>query len=379
MDAGTTNKTDIVTLNDENKTLRYLRNLRRPNYSIDGRYTAGLTPFTLLHFSDLHSDKVNLKRLVEYKEHYAEYIDDAILTGDNIRNKFGDSFDFWAEAGAEDILLSTGNHEYYNGESSAYYTQITPLQVYNKFFAPYYENWGTVVFPTDAETEGYNYYYKDYTAKKIRLIVLDNMANMSGNRTNVQATWLATVLESARTAGLHVICAIHIGSTIETRFVNPFTSDHAYFNSDGGANAGTYAEFYTLREAVKTFIDNGGNFVAWIAGHRHVDTIAVLTDDVRQGSIHIATASGGEFSSNAGGHGDTDSTNNGHSWWIIPKGDDCDRTDNTKQQDCFNIYSVDTEKQLLRIFRVGSDIDRNGRHKGSLLYDYANRQVLYCD
>jgi hypothetical protein len=372
-------KTDIVSLNDENRTLRYLRNLRRPNYSRDGRYAAGLTPFTLLHFSDLHSDKVNLKRLVEYKEHYAEYIDDAILTGDNIRNKFGDSFAFWSECGADNILLSTGNHEYYNGEHSAYYTQITPLQVYNKFFAPYYQNWGTVVFPTDADVNGYNYYYKDYTAKKIRLIVLDNMANMKGERDGVQAAWLATVLESARTAGLHVICAIHIGSTIETRFNNPFTSEHAYINRDSGANAGTFAEFYTLREAVRTFIDNGGKFVAWIAGHRHVDTIAVLTDDVRQGTIHVATASGGEFSSNAGGHGDTDATNNGHSWWIIPKGDDCDRTDDTKQQDCFNIYSVDTEKQLLRIFRVGSDVDRNGRHKGSLVYDYANRQVLYCD
>lgn len=379
MDAGTTNKADIISLNDENRTLRYLRNLRRPNYSLDGRYTAGLTPFTLLHFSDLHSDKVNLKRIVEYKEHYAEYIDDAILTGDNIRDKFGDSFAFWSECGADNILLTTGNHEYYNGESSAYYTQITPLQVYNKFFAPYYENWGTVVFPIDAETEGYNYYYKDYTAKKIRLIVLDNMANMSGNRTNVQATWLASVLESARTAGLHVICAIHIGSTIETPFNNPFTSYRNSFNSDTGVNAATFAEFYTLRDAVKTFIDNGGKFVAWIAGHRHVDTIAVLTDDIRQGSIHVATASGGEFSSNTGGHGDTDANNNGHSWWIIPKGDDCDRTDDTKQQDCFNIYSVDTEKQLLRIFRVGSDVDRNGRHKGSLLYDYANRQVLYCD
>lgn len=378
-DSETVNKTDIITLNDENRTIRYLNNLTRPNYSRDGSYTAGLTPFTLLHFSDLHSDKVNLKRLVEYKENYAEYIDDAILTGDNIRNKFGDSFAFWSECGADNILLSTGNHEYYNGESSAYYTQITPLQVYNKFFAPYYQNWGTVVFPTDADVNGYNYYYKDYTAKKIRLIVLDNMANMKGERDGVQAAWLATVLESARTAGLHVICAIHIGSTIETRFNNPFTSEHAYINSDGGANAGTFAEFYTLREAVRTFIDNGGKFVVWIAGHRHVDTISVLTDDVRQGTIHVATASGGEFSSNAGGHGDTDATNNGHSWWIIPKGDDCDRTDDTKQQDCFNIYSVDTEKQLLRIFRVGSDVDRNGRHKGSLVYDYANRQVLYCD
>lgn len=374
---------DIIEANNENKTIIYLNNLCRPNYSVDGRYTAGTKPLILLHFSDLHSDKINLQRIVKYKNNYSSYIDDAIGTGDLIRNTFGQSFDFWSASGADDILISTGNHEYYNGESSDYYTQITPLQVYNKYFAPFRSYWGSVVFPENAATYGYNYYYKDYTTENIRLIVLDNMANMLGQRDGVQAAWLETVLASAKAAGLHVLCAIHIGSTLENKFDNPFTSHHALFNNDGGANAGAFSEFYSLRDKVEEFINNQGVFIAWIGGHRHSDTIAILRDEnntvLKQGSIHVATASGGEFSSEIGGHGSNDNNNNGHSWWIIPKGDDCDRTDGTKQQDCFNIYSINTELKTLSIFKVGSDIDMFGRHKGSLLYDYANRTVLYSD
>lgn len=358
--AGASNSTDIISLNDENRTLRYLRSIKRPNYSQDGRYAAGVIPFTLLHFSDLHSDVTNLKRIIEYKEHYATYIDDAICTGDNIRNVFGDSYDFWSASGADDILISTGNHEYYNGESSNYYQSITPKQVYDKFFAPFISSWGDVAFPENASTNGYNYYYKDYTSQKVRLIVLDNMANMTSERNGVQAAWLATVLESARTSNLHVLCAIHIASTLETVFENPFTSYNIIRNSDSGVNSGSFSEFYTLRDAVEAFITNGGNFIGWIGGHRHSDSIAILTG-YQQGAIHVATAS------------------SGHAWNIIPLGDDCDRTDGTKQQDSFNIYSVDTEQRALRIFKVGSDIDRNGRHKGVLLYNYGDHTVKHYD
>ena len=360
--------TDIVSLNDEEKTLRYLRNLKRPNISDNGAYTWGKIPFTLLHFSDIHADAVNLGRKMEYRQHYIDYIDESICSGDIIRNKFGDSYDFWTAANAQSILVSTGNHEYYNGEKSDYYTQITPKQVYDKFFAPYIADWGEVVFPENAAVEGYNYYYKDYADKKIRLIVLDNMANMSATRNNVQSTWLAGVLESARQLQYHVICVIHIGSTMITKFDNPFTSLSAFINTDSGANSQTYAEFYALRDAVETFIDNGGNFVAWITGHTHRDTIGILTN-YSQCIIHVPTAAGGDTQRNV----------DGHVWWIIPQGDDCSRADNTKSQDCFNIYSVDTEKGMLRLFRVGNDLDRYGRHKGVLVYDYINKAVIYFD
>lgn len=365
---GGTGGTDIISLNDERQTTRYLTNLKRPNISDDGAYTNGLTPFTLLHFSDLHADAVNLKRIMQWKAHYSSYIDDAICTGDIIRNKYGDDYSFWSSNNADSVLVSTGNHEYYNGESSAYYTQITPKQVYDKFFAPYISEWGTVVFPENAATEGYNYYYKDYSSQKIRLIVLDNMANMSSTRNNVQSTWLAGVLESARQSQLHVICAIHIGSTIVTPFDTPFFAMRTIINSDGGANSQTYAEFYTLRDAVETFIDNGGKFVCWIGGHKHSDAVALLTG-YNQACVHVATAAGGDTQMNV----------DGHVWWIIPRGDDCSRADGTRSQDCFNVYSVDTEKGMLRLFRVGNDLDRYGRHKGMLVYDYFNRQVIYSN
>ena len=358
----------IVELNDEVKTKRYLKNLTLPNYSMDGNYTPGILPFVLLHCSDIHADEINLKRIVDYKTYYSQYIDDAICTGDLIKDEFSNSHDFWDNAGAQNMLITTGNHEYYLRTDPHYYTQVTPLQVYNKFFKDYIQYWGTVHFPTNADTEGYNYYYKDYPSKHIRLIMLDSMANMNANRDNIQATWLTSVLndvldENSAAYGYHVICALHLGSTIETLFDTSFSSYKNLLNRDNsGVNATVFAEFYTLRDAVESFITSGGTFVGWIAGHRHVDGVGLLTG-YHQALFNVATASGV-----------TDT-----SWYIIPRGDDCDRTSGVKQQDSFNLYSIDTEKKLLRIFKVGSDMDKNGRHKESLVYDYNSCQVLYSD
>lgn len=383
--------TDIVSLNDKDLTKRYLTNLKRPSYT-GGSYTALPSPIVLLHFSDLHSDAVNLTRIVEYATTYANYIDDVIGTGDIIRNEFTDSFDFWHECGADSFLLSTGNHEYFletDRASNTYYQNVTPLQVYNKFFAQYRSGWGDVVFPTDAAEAGKCYYYKDYINYSgsgdmphgIRLIVLDCMANMNPSErdnTGVQAAWLEGVLEDAKTNKLHVLCAIHIGTTLETLFETPFSSFATVLNSDSGVGSRAYTEFYSLRDKVEAFITDGGVFIGWIAGHRHSDSIGMITG-YNQMSIHVATASGGEYSSSDTGHGDTDANNNGHCWWIVPRGDDCDRADGTRGQDCFNIISIDTEKMMFRVFKVGSNIDRYGRRKDSLVYNYGTRQLIYSD
>lgn len=382
---------DIVSLNDPKKTKQYLRNLKRPSYTKDGRYDALPSPIVLLHFSDLHSDAVNLRRIVEYANTYSDYIDDVIGTGDIIRNEFTNSFDFWHDCGADSFLLSTGNHEYYlkTDASSTYYQNVTPLQVYNKFFAPYRSGWGDVVFPTDAAEAGKCYYYKDYINYSgsgdmphgIRLIVLDNMANMNPSErpnTGVQAAWLEGVLADAKTNKLHVLCAIHIGTTLETLFETPFSSFRTTLNQDSGANLGTFAEFYSLRDKVEAFITAGGVFIGWIAGHRHADSVGMITG-YNQMTIHVATASGGNYSSSDAGHGDTDALNTGHCWWLVPRGDDCDREDGTRGQDCFNIISIDTEKMMLRVFKVGSNVDRYGRRKDSLVYNYGTKELVYSD
>ena len=380
LEEGVATSTSIIKLNDPQKTIQYLRNLTCPNFSSRG-YSPGKRPLCILHFSDLHSDAVNLRRIVEYRNAYAEYIDDVIGTGDIIRDEYNQSFNFWSECGADSFLMSTGNHEYYlrTDETGHFYENVTPKQVYDKFFAPYIANWGTVNFPETAATNGQCYYYKDYIVQGIRLIVLDNMANMipsERDNTGVQAAWLESVLSDARTNNLHVMCAIHIGTTVETLFDTPFSALKNVLNSDG--NSQEFLEFYSLRDKVENFIAQGGVFIGWIGGHRHLDSIGMITG-YNQMSIHVATASGGMYSNTDTGHGNTDASNNGHSWWLVPRGDDCDREDGTRGQDCFNIISIDPEKMMLRVFKVGSNIDRYGRRKDSLVYNYGTKQLIYSD
>ena len=388
---------DIVSLNNENNTLRYLRNLLRPAYlyttTVPPNNVDSTTPFTLLHFSDLHADALNLTRIVEFHQHYSDYIDDVIATGDIIMDQHTDSFEFWHNCGADSFLLSTGNHEYYlrSDTEGHTYENVTPLEVYNKFFAPYISNWGTVVFPSDANAVGKCYYYKDYADKKIRLVVLDNMANMNPDarpNTDVQATWLAGVLESARLSDYHVICAIHIGSTLMEPFETAFMSRRVTIgNTDegtSGANRKSFTEFYALRNAVEQFIDDGGHFVAWIAGHRHSDAAGILYSEeeghlsTHQAMVCVATAAGGITTPPPTGvNGNTYIS--GHVWWIIPRGDDSDRMDGTKGQDCLNLYAVDTKRMILSVHRIGCDLDKYGRHKGNLVYDYGNHEMIYTD
>lgn len=351
---GENDSSDIIDLNGKAETLTYLRNAKRPQYK-GSSYTPTTTPCTLLHFSDIHADEPNMKRIVEFYNYYKAYINDALCTGDIIKNLFGDSFAFWGNAEAASILNCAGNHEYYNGESSApYYKQITQKQVYDKFFAPYIEDWG-VTQPANAEENGLNYYYKDYTTSKVRLIVLDNFRVDA-----YQLQWFEDVLADAITNDLHVIAAMHIGNPVGwVKYDNPFNSLRE--NNPSSANGWVFDDSELLYDKVDEFIGNNGVFVGWLMGHRHSDAIGTPYDHPNQLEIHVATASCG------------------NSWDIIPKGDNCDRTVGTKSQDCFNIYSIDTYYHMIRIHRIGSDVDRDFRHIGNLCYDYINHQVIYFD
>jgi hypothetical protein len=338
----------------EDEDLVYLRNAKRPQYRTS-QYAPSTTPCTLLHFSDIHGDEPNTTRIVQFLNNYKQYIDDALCTGDIIKNLFSDSLAFWENAEAGGILSCVGNHEYYNGETTTpYYKQIAQKQVYDKFLAPYIEDWG-VTQPEDAEENGLNYYYKDYDASKVRLIVLDNF-----RVDEAQLSWFEGVLADAITNNLHVVAATHIGNPIGMdTYDNPFTSLRE--NNPSSANGWVFEATELLYAKVDDFIVNNGVFVGWLMGHRHSDVIGVPHDHPNQLVIHVATGSCGS------------------AWDIIPKGDNCDRTPGSKSQDCFNIYSIDTYYKMIRIHRIGCDVDRDFRHIGNLCYDYENHRVIYVD
>lgn len=304
-------------------------------------------PFVLLHFSDLHADSDNLKRLMYFYNHYKQYIDDCLFTGDGVSNIFNNSFSFWAEDGAEKVLFTIGNHDTANYSEGAYdWTANAGINAYNKYIAPYVANWG-VTQPSGASANGLCYYYKDYSPN-IRLIVVDDMS-IRKDGDAAQISWFENVLANARNDNKCVLVAAHHPNNI-TPINSPFTG----INGQGWID--TYPERENLVEKVDDFISAGGKFIAWLTGHSHRDMLGKVSGAVNnQLNVVISTATCNENQS---------------------KFDGIRREADTKSADLFNIFKVDTYQKVLTLYRVGSDFDTYGRHIGTVTIDYENCVLL---
>ena len=351
LEEGSVTTTDIISLNGDAKVLSVFKNSKK-YYRVYGT-TFNSHPLNLIHFTDLHGDSVSLSRIVEFRNHYSDYINDTICSGDIIRNVFSDDFTFWnAISGTQNILLVTGNQEYYNGESvnaSDYLYQITQTQVYNKFFAPNISNWN-VTQPSNAAENGLNYYYKDYSIQKIRLIVIDNFRLDSG-----QQQFVENALSGAKTLGYHVVMSSHYGDYHPTGILCNFNSNYPWSNVWLGIDT---AAFNDILDAVDTFITDGGVFVGWLCGHTHVDFMGLIVNHPNQLQINASCA------------------NSGINWATLVEYCDQERTIGTKSQDLFNIVSIDTTMGYIKLYRIGADIDRDLRSRLSLCYDYINHTLI---
>lgn len=331
-------RADIVDANGATEMLNKFSQVKRQPRV--GHTTQGITPLVLLHFSDIHGNAENLKRIVEFREYYQTFINDVLNTGDTVLEDAAETLIVDSVPGASSFLLAIGNHDSCaNGEWTGYGAVAT----YNKYIAPYVSGWG-VTQPANAAANGYNYYYKDYSDANVRLIVLDCMFWDA-----TELAWLESTLASARTAGLAVVCASHYAGGKVTPFPIPwntlqYTDVSDTLPSDAPA-------------AVQAFIQAGGEFVCWISGHGHYDMVGPLDDYPAQVNIAIDTANYGTPSEYS----------------------DIQRVRFTKSEDLFNAFSVDTFNKTVRLFRVGADRDAQLRHRGDLLIDYSTAEVLYYD
>lgn len=332
------NTTSIVALNGEKETLYKLNNAKRVGRS--GNTESGITPLTLLHFSDIHGREANLSRIKEFYDYYKTNIDDVICTGDMVTANITSGMQFWNNANVDNFLMCIGNHDAYaNGN----HDDANPQDVYNTFIKPYVSNWD-VVQPNNAEENALCYYYKDYTDAHIRLIVLDCYAKGDNNYITTENTWFASVLADAITQSLSVICAIH-----------PCTGDvdgfKCSFNAYQKGYSGTSFSS-AFKSSVNTFINNGGDFIAWIGGHGHIDVCGTVEDYPNQTIIAIDTAS----SSTSSAYSDTYRSTN----------------QKDKAFDLFNLMTIDPYQKLIKIIRIGADIDSWMRKKDMVTIQYAS-------
>ncbi len=317
--------TEILKLNSDKDFMPLVKNMAKA-------YNDNTPPLVLAHFSDVHGNGTQIGRMLEWCGHYSSYIDDILHTGDSVKNTFNDGMSFWTGvSGSENILNITGNHDTHDGNS---FGGKTAAEVYGLLMEPYIANWGV----TEAGS-GLCYWYKDYTSKKVRLIGLDCM-----NRNTAQLSWLQDVLDGALEAGLAVVIASHSGpsqsyETVRCNFCNPFPP------SSVGAYPWTAAV-----NAVEDFKTGGGNFICWLGGHCHKDFVTWI------GGSQLCILVDCAYYNTA----DRDHT--------------LSRED--KSQDCFNLVAFDIVRKMVKLLRVGNNIDLHMRHIGTCCIKYTTGEVL---
>lgn len=317
------------------------------------------SPLVFAHISDVHGGSDQYKRFVQFAEHWKGrgYIDDLIDTGDIVLDNYNNDY-AWRDAidGTGNILTVIGNHDTRAGSSECQSAHITPGSLddwqyhsrlsangayinhaYNRYINPYVSNWG-VTQPSNAESLGLCYYYKDYAG--LRLICLDAMGFDSD-----QLAWLEDTLDGARTNNLHVCILTHLTGGVMDRVDCNYTS--LVPSPDNISTQTQYnADIVGIPAAVDAFQDAEGVFVGYITGHIHRDMVNVLRDYPTQ--LVFAVDSGGEVNT-----------------WDNMKVAGC------KSYDSFQLVSINTFDKKVRLVKVGADLDYNMRRKGTLCVSYA--------
>lgn len=311
--------------------------------------------FKFIFFSDIHNAATNARKIVDFAEEKS--LNCIINGGDTVFNYLNDpNHDFtWyntlLSSSTVDILSAVGNHDVWDG---AYWTKAASTDIYNAIIAPIITNFDNIQQPTNAATLGLCYYYKDYGG--VRVIVLNAMAgdNSVSFWDNDAATWLSSVLSDAITNSKHVLICNH----------TPFPKDIAI--RDEKSNWNSYIDYRTnaasdalvivteVLQLINTFINNGGTLIGLLTGHEHVDSILTATGYNGQFMINTASASYGN-----------------HPDGVVYT------SDLSPYYDCFNYCAVDTTNGILKVKRIGWNMDAALKERNTLSYDYINRKLLH--
>ena len=333
------NATDVISLNKGIKE-KLLQAKRPINIGASDAYLSEVQPVVLLHFSDIHGDAEELKRMMQVKARYDSMIDDSICTGDLVRLRFSNDFTYWgAVDGANKVLLVIGNHDALADEQGYDFDiRATQAEQYMKFFAPYISEWNCTY------ESGKTYYYKDYASKKLRLIVLNCM--LTGSDDTAQLSWFATALAGANSNGYSVVVSNHYMVANAEKIACNFTS----IDKDIGTDVLPSAYI----DAVQTFVNGGGKFVCHLVGHTHNDLIVRSATYSNQLCVVVDALNrtqGNQYS-------------------------DTQRTDGTRSQDLANIFVVDTASKVIKIMRVGANIDHYLREKNCITINYETGNII---
>lgn len=333
---------EIVELQNKKREYRAIIDAAmKPKNITSNGYLSQLQPLALFHFSDIHGDAIETDRIGRVYHDIADKCDDVICTGDIVELRYSNDATFMTDgSGSQKYLLAIGNHDVLTDESGFDFTQrATQEQQYAKFFAANIANWGVTY------TENKTYYYKDYAAKQIRLIVVNNMLTDTG--ATDQLNWLESTLEDAKTNDYSVVIGMHYP-------VYGFTKiDCAFTRRDKEIHAADCADV-SICQSVQTFIDGGGDFICYVCGHQHGDYIGYSSAYPSQIAVLVDSASRTQ--------------SNQYS--------DLMRVDGEISQDVYNVVVFDKSISAIKVVRIGCAVDNYMRHRDMICLDYRTKEIL---
>ena len=322
--------TDIITLNKDVEPF-----VIQASEGLGQMFTDKSKPLVFTHFSDVHTRQPLWNRIVEYNNHYKDYLKFSIHTGDYCGGNRLAYIDLYANGTSCDIPLlnCVGNHDTYLNDNSKGDKKTTHDLLFN-----HSNNWD-VNFMNIANSMTY---HKDFADEKIRLIVLDYYYDI-----DEQCTWLLERLNGAKALGYHVITCMHEMTNVITNKLDTTFQTIDNFEPLGG-NKNSISKF---DKVIGDWIKNGGVHVANFAGHEHSDYIGYTENGVLNVCVQAATDS---------------------IIWTDGK-----RVQGTRTWDCFNVVSVDVATNNLKLIRVGNNSDHYLREKKILSYDYINKRIIH--
>ena len=297
-------------------------------------------PLQFVHFSDVHAILDIWNRMVEYVNYYREYIDFAIHTGDycgNNQELYADCYNYGLKC-ERPIYNCVGNHDTYITRK---WMKSEKNNVHKLLFAPMDDDSIDVNF---LECDYSMTYYKDFSESNVRLVVLDLYYDIE-----IQCEWLKNILNDAKEKGLFVVTAMH--EPLE--HINDTYGVTFYTKNDYESILNENGEYKEFEAVISDFIAVGGYYICNLVGHKHHDLFG-LTDT---GILHVAVPSATNWDGFCDGK----------------------RIKGTRTYDCFNVVSLDVNLGLLKIARIGNNIDHYFRSQRALCYDYINKKVIYND
>lgn len=373
---------------------------------VESRSAAGwpISPLVFAHISDTHK-ATNNTRAFEVLNYLAAngHVQFLMHTGDILEDPKNALQSRWASivaAAQYPVMLTPGNHDVGNwATAKGQYT--TSVQFHNTFIVPVLNGWGLKSDGSGTPyTSGKNYYFKDFTEQKVRFIVVDEYElpdQFSSDGTTLlagrgarwisqaQANWFVDALQTTP-EGYGVVVVKHAPDGKRGEDNNPFNSpflkgkEHQQsYQYYGGA---AYTTFFA--DIVQAFIDKttlsrtiqqsaGGitgdvtisadftsttssEFICYVTGHTHADGINFLKDYPKQLDLNI-------------------NCNN----TFYQHYSDLYLAEGTMYEDAINVYSIDRNRGVIHVVRIGGEYSADGDRRDIMTIDYRSSQAATDD